>query len=172
MTRNEKRLLTIMLSVALVGGLVVLADYYFDNRDALRAERNNLENEWITIQTLFEDRQKWNSRSTWLEVNQPEFENSEEIDQEIYNEALARDAEGVRTSNQTLLPTVTEQDYTQAGVSLIAEGTLRDVFRWLHELNRPEDFRVIRNLRVSPSKENDDEIVCQFELLRWYKNKS
>jgi hypothetical protein len=63
---------------------------------------------------------------------------------------------------------VTSPYFTQAGVSLSASGDLASVFRWLHDLNRPENFRVIRNIKVGPDKDKAENIVAQFELLRWY----
>ena len=92
----------------------------------------------------------------------------EQIEQEVYKMALAEEVAGVTTSKQTLLPTTTTPDYVQAGVSLSASGDLASVFRWIHSLNRPEDFRVIRNIKVQPDKEKPENIVANFELLRWY----
>ncbi|MCB1206852.1 MAG: hypothetical protein KDN18_21530, partial [Verrucomicrobiae bacterium] len=59
-------------------------------------------------------------------------------------------------------------DYVQASVALSASGDLKSVFRWLYDLNRPEQFRVIRNLKVQPDKETPENIIATFELLGWY----
>ena len=139
-----------------------------DEPTVLLAERTNLENEWIVIETRFEEREIWEARAAWLDANQPAFTSTEEIDQSIYQEALAEKVDGVTTSKHTLLPTLTTPDYVQAGVSLTASGELKDVFRWLYELNRPEGFRVIRNLKVQPDKETPENILATFDLLRWY----
>jgi hypothetical protein len=168
MKSSEKRLLFILLSMLVLGGVFLGMDQYLKRRDALLAEKARLETEWIVIETLFEEKEIWEMRAQWLAENQPPFTSSEQIDQAIYDEALAAEIEGVTTSKQTLMPTVTTPDYVQAGVSLTASGELRDVFRWIHELNRPESFRVIRNLKMAPDKEEPGKILAQFELLRWY----
>ncbi len=144
------------------------SDYYFDRRDALLAEQANLENEWVVIETLFEEKELWEMRADWLAEQQPEFNSTEEIDQNIYQEALAEKVDGVTTSKLSLLPTLTTPDYVQAGVSLTASGDLASIFRWIHSLNQPEAFRVIRNLKVAPDKEKPEDVIAQFELLRWY----
>ncbi len=168
MKASEKRLLFALLAMLFLGAVVIGSDFYFDKRDALVAERSNLDTEWVEIEALFEEKEIWEMRAEWLDQHQPEFATTEEISQEIYQLALAEKVDGVTTSKQTLLPTETTPDYVQAGVSLSAAGDLASVFRWLHSLNRPEDFRVIRNLKVQPDKEKPEEIIATFELLRWY----
>lgn len=168
MKASEKRLLFAMLAMLLLGAGVIGSDFYFDKRDALIAERAALDTEWVEIEALFEEKEIWEMRAEWLTQHQPKFTSNEQIDQSIYQQALAEKVDGVVTSKQTLLPTVTTPDYVQAGVSLSAAGDLPSVFRWLHLLNRPEEFRVIRNLKVQPDKEKPENIVATFELLRWY----
>ena len=80
--------------------------------------------------------------------------------------------EGVTT---TVLGQIKAEDlphYTQAGAIVSAEGKLKDVFRWIYDLNRPEDFYLLRDLKVTPHRENPEEVFCQFQLLRWYAPKS
>jgi len=168
MTRSERRLLTLFSATAVTGCALVAAHVYLAKREALILERDRLATEWIEIEALFEDREIWNTRATWIEINQPEFVSTEEIAQDIYDEALASGATGVTTENISLLDSETTPDYTQAGVRLVARGSLASVFHWLNELNRPEEFRAIRNIRVTPDSDNEGEIVCQFDLLRWY----
>lgn len=168
MKTREKRLLFALLGILLIGGLVIGSDYFFDERERLLNEQGQLRNEWIVIETLFEEKDLWEMRSTWLEEKQPRFTSSEAADQAIYQESLAQGVSGVTTSKQNLLPAVSTPNYVQAGVSLSASGTLGDVFRWLYDLNQPEDFRVVRNLKVVPDKESPEHIIATFELLRWY----
>jgi len=168
MKPSEKRLLFGLLLMLLIGAGVIGSDYYFDKRDQLLADKVNLDNEWITSETLFEEKEVWEMRAAWLEQHQPVFTSTEEIDQAIFKEALAAEVDGVGTSKHTLLPTANTPYYTQAGVSISAAGDLASVFRWLSDLNRPESFHVIRNIKVGPDKDKAENIVAQLELLRWY----
>ena len=168
MKASEKRLLFALLGMLFLGAVVIGSDYYFDQRDLLLNEKADLETEWVEIEALFEEKEIWETRATWPAEHQPAFTPTEQIDQAIYQEALAEKANGIVASKQTLLPTLTTPEYVQAGVSLSASGELADVFRWIYDLNRPEDFRVIRNLKVQPDKETPENVVATFELLRWY----
>lgn len=168
MKSSEKRLLFALLGMLFLGAVVIGSDFYFDRRNLLLAERATLEEQWVEIDALFEEKDLWEARGEWLAQNQPKFTTTEKIDQEIYQEALAEKVSGVTTSKLSLLPTLTTPEYVQAGVSLTAQGDLQDVFRWIYELNRPEGFRVIRNLKVQPDKEAPEKVLATFDLLRWY----
>ncbi len=168
MKPSEKRLLFALLGMLVLGGIVIGSDSYFDQRNLLLSKRAALEDEWVVIETLFEEKDLWEARAEWLRNNQPPFTSGETIDQEIYQEALAEKVSGVTTSKLSLLPTLTTPEFIQAGVSLTASGELPDVFRWIYELNRPEGFRVIRNLKVQPDKESPEKILATFDFLRWY----
>ena len=168
MKPSEKRLLLILLGMLVLGAVVIGSDYYINQRDLLLSKRTDLETEWVEIEALFEEKEIWEMRAGWLEKNQPKFTSNEQIEQAIFQEAMAEKAEGVTTSKQTPLPTVSTPDYVQASVALSASGDLKSVFRWLYDLNRPEQFRVIRNLKVQPDKETPENIIATFELLRWY----
>ena len=168
MKRSEKRLLILLLILVLLGAGVVGSDLYFDRLDQLESQRTALESEWIEIEALFEERNRWEMRANWLREHQPEFSDTEEIDQAIFDRALADDVDGVTTSRRTLLPTERSEHYVQAGVSLEARGELAPVLRWFHDLTRPASFRVIRNLKLAPDEKEEGRVVARFDLLRWY----
>ena len=146
-------------------------DLFLKKRTHLLAEQDQLKTDWITIETRLEEKELWSIRSNWLENQQPVSTSPEKMDQAIFQEAQGTDAEGVTATNQTLLPTHHSPHYIQSGVSVVAEGNLPNVFRWLHRLEQPGDFRLIRNLKVTPAKENPDAVTANFELLRWYAPK-
>jgi len=168
MTTKEKRLLATLLVLTFLGGGMLLFDFYMDRRNGFLTARENLENEWIVIETLFEEREKWEARSLWLDLNQPKFTSDEEISQDIFRVSLAEEFPAIRTSKQTLLPTRTTPHFTEVGVSLVASGSLPEVSRWIYEFTDPQSFYVIRNLKIMPDKEKQEDIVSQMELLRWY----
>jgi len=157
-----------LATLLLAGAVVIGSDFYSDRRQALIAERNLLEMEWIEIETLLEDKTLWELRSVWLQTNQPKFTSTREIDDEIFSKALAEGVEGVTTSRQTLLATETSDYFVQAGVALTATGSLPSLMRWIYDLTPPESFRVIRNLKLNPDADDPEKAVAQLEILRWY----
>lgn len=169
MKKRERNLLYLLLLMLAAFGIVIVSDYYFDRKALLLAEKNRLENEWIRIQTLMEERETWEARADWLDQSQPAYEETEEIEDAIFARALNASQSGVETSDQVLLSTEFTPFYTQSGVSLKATGPLPDLFQWLYDLEKPEEFHVIRNLKVFPSQDEPGQLVAAFQLLRWYR---
>ncbi len=166
--KREKVLLWVLVGLVSLGGVVILSSRYFEEKDFLLAERDRLETEWITIQTLLEEREVWEARSGWLEEKQPEFEKTQQIEKDIFDLVLDVKVPGVATSEQRLLSTETSPYFTQAGVAVTAQGKLPALFSWLHQLDPPGTFRVIRDLKLAPAKEEPEELTARFELIRWY----
>lgn len=158
-----------MVGLVLLGGLVIASDFYFDERDALTTVRDNLELEWLLIQDQLDQKELWEMRAHWMDQNQPEFTSADQITQMIYKDSLAEEETGFTTSKQNLLPTEITVYYNQAGVAFVAQGELAPFMRWLYDLTRPESFRVLRNIKITPDKENEEEIIASnIELLRWH----
>lgn len=171
MKKSEKRLLTALIAMLFIGLVVVGLDIYLKKRTQLRADRDTLDQEWVIIETLFEERETWEARAKWLDLNQPAVADPGKMSQAIFEESSAEGAKGVTTSGQTLLDTKTTPHYTEVGVALTAKGKLPDVFRWLHDLTDPKEFRVIRNIQVVPDKDDSEAISAKFDLLRWHAPK-
>lgn len=172
MKASERLLLTLFAVLLLGGGALVMWNLYGDRRDALEIEKDGLILELVEIDDLLEERDLWLKRADWLEANQPPYASRDQIDNAIFEDAQAINAVGVTTSGIQLLDAVETPHYVEASVSLTAKGTVEDVFGWMHELQRPEEFRSIRRLTVSSDPEDDALIVCELELAHWYANRT
>ena len=168
MKKSEKQLLYILISIALLGALVVCSDVYFEKRELLTQEHNNLQNEWIEIETLFEERSMWELRGQWLKKNQPTFTNNQAITQAIFERAEKPRTSGITTSRLNLVPLNETLFFSEVGVSFTAEGELGSILRWLYDMTPPSSFRVIRNIRLAPSADEAQILTANIELLRWY----
>ncbi len=168
MKSSERLLLSLFALLLLGGGALVMWDLYRDRRDALMDEHDRIELEMVEVEALLEDREFWTERAAWLGENLPVFTSRDQIDNAIYQDAQAVDAAGVTTSSIQLLDGEESPDYAQARVSANAQGTVEDVFTWLHELQQPASFRSVRNLKITPDPEDDSLIICELELVRWY----
>ena len=172
MKASERKLLGAFLLILLLGGTVLLVDVYRKKAAAIDDRRADYEEDLAEIDSLLEERDLWMTRNDWLNANQPPFTSQEEINNEIFEAAKARNFEGVETSGIKYLEPVSTPYYEQAGVSLTASGSLEDVFRWIHSVQRPSEFRVVRNIRVIPDEQENGRIRCSLQLLRWYAPKS
>jgi len=168
MTRSEKRLLTILLSLFVLGGLLIGVTTYQQKRTALLTERQELTGEWLKIEALFEEKEKWELRANWLKQNQPVFTSNKDISESIFNDSMAQNRSGVTIASQTLLPVEETEEYIEAAIAVTASGELAAISRWIYDITSPSSFRTIRNVSITPDIEKPEEIIAQFELLRWY----
>ncbi len=172
MSQRERRLFTLVIAIAVIGAAFVGWNLYNNKKNELQTRHSELQDDWIRIEALLEKKELWQTRAGWLKRNLPTYETTGQIDTEVFRTAEEPGFSGIVTKPLAPLPTLKTKHYTQAGVSLVAEGKLEDVFRWLYELKKPEKFYVLRNVKVTPHEKNAEFVRCQFELLRWYAPKS
>lgn len=154
--------------VLLIGGTALLVDVYRKKAAAIDERRDDLELALVEIDALLEERDEWMTRNDWLRANQPPFTSRQEVDNEIFENAKAGQAGDIKVTDIKLLEPVSTPYFEQAGVSLTVSGSLESVFRWIHSVQRPAEFRVVRNVRVIPDEQENGRIRCSLQLVRWY----
>ena len=167
--KSERRLFALFLFTLFCAASWYLWKYYSDRRAAADDLAHQLLLEEAEIETLLEQRDQWLQRDAWLETHQPQFTSRDQVDNQLLEEARASGVPGVRTGEFVLIEPTESSAYLQSGVRFVARGSLQDVFTWLHQLQRPEEFRVVRSLSVSSVKDDPTAIKCEVELLRWYQ---
>ena len=116
-------------------------------------------------------RDLWLARSNWLKTTQPPIGSPDQVDNELVNLAGSPTVADVTTEKRKLMEPVETEFYKQVGITFTAKGKLKDIFTWLHGLQKPEEFRAIRSLKVNPDQASPDKVVCEVQLLRWYAPK-
>lgn len=169
---REQRLLFAFIATLFLTATWYTWKFFKSNRDRAMDLAHQLSLQEAEVEVLLEERDKWTRRAEWLAAYQPAYTSRGEVQNELFEEARAVEVEGVETTGIELLEQVETPDYIQAGVSFVAKGTLVDVFKWLHSLQRPESFFVIRTLRVIPDREDPSLVQCDVELLKWYRPQS
>ncbi|MDF1814842.1 MAG: hypothetical protein P1V20_21745 [Verrucomicrobiales bacterium] len=167
MKPREKILLTVFLLTLLLLGGGIGFDLFKKSRTALIEEKWALELKLVEYETLLEEEPLWKSRNNWLEANQPAYTTRDAVDNHIFS-TIKNPPQNVTVSEIKLIEGRQNDSLVEAGAQVVAEGTLPDVFGWLYQLQTPENFFVIENLKVIPDKKTLDVIRCEFELLRWY----
>lgn len=171
MKRSEMILLTVFVAVAALALTYKLWDVFSLRLEDLAGREHATEMRQAETEVYLERRDLWLARLEWLKKHQPAMGPADQVDNELVN--LARSPAGgqVTTEKLELLDPVETSSYRQAGIEFTARGKLKDIFSWLHGLQKPEDFRAIRRLKVVPDQTAPDKVVCEVELLRWYAPK-
>ncbi len=165
---SERRLLILFVLTLLLVAAAAGGKRYVDRRGALLAEHRRLDLQWVEIETLIEERDRWLDRAAWLDEKQVVFPGRQPADEAVFSLSKARSHPGVRTFEHQFVNGFEGQFYAQAGVSFRAEGTMAELMDWLYTLQRPDAFRAIRLLRIAPSPDDAGKVVAEVELLQWY----
>lgn len=171
MKKREKILATIFLFTFLTLGGGIGFDLYSRKKEALIEKKWALELKLAEYETLLEEAGLWETRENWLDSSQPRYTTRDTIDNYVFK-MVKNPPSGVTVSKLKLIEGSKSDHWVQAGVGLLAQGTLKEVFAWLYELQSPDNFFVIENLKVTPEKKTLDVIQCEFELVRWYRPQS
>lgn len=169
LSKREQRLFFGFVLTLFLAACWFLWSFYSSYRDdALKISRELSQRE-AEYEVLLEERDKWTQRAEWLAKHQPVFTSRADVDQAIADDMRANQFPAVETEFKRLVDPHESNEYVQAGVIFTATGKLEDIFAWLHTLQRPEHFRIIRSLRVLPDKDDPELVNCEIELLRWYR---
>ena len=167
MKPRERILLGLFIITVPVTVLAIGGDIYRKARAEWVDKRNKTEMKLAVMEALVEDGRLWETRGDWLMQNQPKYTTRDTIDNHIFSTVKAAPS-GVAVSDIKLIEAKETEHWIQAGVRLTGKGTLEDVFRWINQLQSPENFFVIKSLRVLPEKKTLNVIQCEIELVRWY----
>lgn len=169
MKPSERRLLVLFfVLVAVVAGLLGTRELLAWQKRLHKAE-DRLEMTKLESQTLLAEAEMWNARNEWVNQTQPAMKDALEANQELTRaEEMARDR-GLETLNRQLLEPETTGLYQQIGFTMTVKGPLPEVFRWLHRMQSPSDFRVIPSLKVAPDKQDPNLVVATVQVWRWYR---
>jgi hypothetical protein len=172
MKRSEMILLSLFVLTAAVALTYKLWQLFSQRLEDLVAREHSVEMRQAETDVYLERRDLWLARMKWLKTTQPAMGPADQVDNELVNLARAPSVAGVTTEKLKLVDPVENASYKQAGIEFIAKGKLKDIFSWLHSLQKPEEFRAIRRLKVNPDPAAPDKVVCEVQLLRWYAAKS
>ena len=169
MKPHETRLLLVLLGLFFIAANVVGGVKLLEKKKAIARERDRLEALETDLESLLESRARYREFGEWIATHQPVFENRESMEKEMLAAADGAEAFGITITGKDLLEIEELDQAIQSGIWLRAEGSLEGLLQWLHELQQPEKFRVIRKLRLIPGGEVPSTLQCEFLLLRWYR---
>ena len=169
MKRSEKLLAGLLIVVLFIGANFILGVRISKKKNALDQESHALELRRVEIETLIEEKDEWMKYEAWLAVNQPVFPGNESAGQELLKIVDSSDEFGLEILGRDLLEQEDLPSATQVGMFVKTRGDLESVLRWLYSLQSPKKFRVVRQLKILPDKEDETSVICEFLLLRWYQ---
>jgi hypothetical protein len=169
LTAKERKLLYLLLGAIFVLLNVVGLRAFLNRQQALEANIVQLSTQLAEHRGILADRAYWEERRVWLEANQPSddvgtVEDDTKFTQFIETSAKNSGLEYTRRGGGPLPPRGSIAEVYDAST---VKGPMEAVVKWLSELQKPKDFRVVKQLRIKSGE--PPEIVCDVEVARWYR---
>lgn len=169
MRRSERRLLLILLGLAAMIGCLLASQSLWGWQKRLHRAEQRAALAQLEGEALLAEAGTWQAREQWLDEHQPILKDALEANQELTQAGESARARGLETLQRQLLEPESGALYHQLGFTMTVRGPLHAVFRWLHRLQHPQEFRVVSSLKVAPDKEDPSLIVATVQVWRWYR---
>jgi hypothetical protein len=173
MNQRELRLAIAFAAVFLLGGGFVAYNRLVSWKKSIETRELALAQKRVEAEGLFQQKDFWNTRSSWLNEQQPEYKNRNDADKQLLDYVK----ESASTHEVTLDLSQLDQPEAQAGVvaanmTVDAKAEYSKMWAWIHHLqSEPSKFIVVRGLDMKPNLEDTALLeVTQMRIQKWFKN--
>jgi hypothetical protein len=172
LTKSEKRL-SIILTVALfaVGNFYGLS-YLNDLVSAASKEVSDLRSQVHSNDIWLKERDLWLNRKRWIDSTQPRIHPNQVPQSELLESVVtSAKANQLEIQEQSFGENLSTPNYQSVAVRLKLSGALRNVIKWLVQVQQPELFQAITNFSLKSANEPPT-VTLELEIARWYAPKS
>lgn len=171
MSTREKRLL-ILFGIA---GFLVLNfigfNIYKTQQQAVAGKLSEARQKLQRAEIVNASREQVAEDMVWLSENEPEPADGQIVQTKLYEfcDSEAK-SQQLTVKNQRPMPTDASdgRNYHRAKFQFTLTGKEENLYRWLHRVNMPTDFRVATQIRLNPNKEDDTLIDCVAVVEQWF----
>lgn len=172
MTKREKILLGVLITVALVMGTFYLINsLYFPRLRSAEAKLSAAEAQILTAKSLSAVKDQYATEIDWLTANEPEPKSAQKAQTDLQNfvETSAKQL-GIKVEQQRLQPSVKNEAsyYHRSRIQMKVKCTEDLLYRWLDRVHDPRAFRAVTFLRLNPQRDDDTKIDAQLTIEQWF----
>jgi hypothetical protein len=170
MNAREKRLIILLSGIAVIFGGVFGYRAYADELAKVRQQREAAELVLNNAELFLDMREEFAEQIDWLAANEPEPQAIQTV-RPLIQQIASRQAEAAGLTVQS--PSFPASDegngyYGRARVSMTVTGTEEALYRWLHELQSPKDFRTVLSMNLAPLRDDPAKITCTVVIEQWF----
>ncbi len=106
----------------------------------------------------------------WLAKHEPEPSTPQEVQTKLQQFAeKGAVSNGLTLKPQKPLPTDTSGKYFhRARFQFVVTGMEDALYRWITEINLPDELRIVSQIRLSPNTQDDTKIDCTATVEQWF----
>jgi hypothetical protein len=169
MKPSERRLLTVLVVLALVAGGAIISQSLLRKQHLIQRREESLALRQVEADAMLADKELWQARQGWLQSSQPSMSSENQASEELLETLLGAAAKNdLVVQKKQLHETVTRPFYREVGVTLTLKGQLPAMFRWLHEMLDPASFRAVSGLKITPDEADKSAVICTVHFSRFY----
>lgn len=170
LTAKEQKLLFLLIGALFVLLNVVGLQAFLNRQRLLQSNIAQLRTQLDEHRSILADQDYWAERRAWLEANQPADDISTVEDDTKFTQFVQTSAKnsGLAYTRRGGGPMPPRGSIAEVYDASTVKGPMRALVKWLSELQKPAEFRVIKQLRIK-SAEKPPDVVCDVEVARWYR---
>ncbi|MES2997255.1 MAG: hypothetical protein V4733_10640 [Verrucomicrobiota bacterium] len=171
MSTREKRLLIFFAAAGFVALNFFGFNFLLGKRAQYQARLQESERKLESARMIRDSTSQIAEEMEWLGAHEPEPAAQQDVQTRLQQlcEREARSS-GLTIDKQTPLPADASEGrhYHRARIQLTVSGSEEALYRWLDQLNSPDQFRIATQLRLSPDKKDDTKIDCTATIEQWF----
>lgn len=169
LTSKEKRLLAGLLGALFVLVNVVGLQAFLNRQRTLHSGIAQLETRLAESRAILGQKDFWQERAAWLDQHQPTDDTSTIEDDTKFTEFVETSAKnsGLQYTRRGGGPRPARESSTEIYDASQVKGTMEQLVKWLSELQQPQAFRAVRQLRIKSGE--PPEVIADIEVARWYR---
>lgn len=170
MTASEQRLALVLGAVVLLGGSFIALTKLKAWKGRVDTLAMEVETRRLEADDLLSQKDFWSQRSAWLEEKLPQHTIAGESLQKLLDriDTLASKYEVSLPQKQPGEP-VERPGLTSANVTVTAQGKMKALLQWLHELQQPDEFISIPSINFIPAEEKSEDVIATMNIQKWFR---
>jgi hypothetical protein len=146
---REKILLIVFLSALLVAGGVLSWNWVSRDLKARQERLKEKDDQLVELRRWIGEKNMWEAREQWLDSHSIPVYQKQRSEAEFVQAIQASLSKyGVQTVDQRIQETRDSARFVEVPIDLTVDATLEELIRWLYDVQRPDSFRVISQIRL------------------------
>jgi len=147
--KREKFLLTVFLAALLIVGGALAWKWLSSDLKTRRDLLARKEAELVELRRWIGEKSIWENREGWMKAHPMPLYHKQRSEAEFVQTIQASLAKfGLQTVDQRIQETRESSVFVEVPVDLTLDATLEQLIRWLYDVQRPDNFRVISQIRL------------------------
>lgn len=147
--KREKLLLIVFLAALFVMGGAFAWKWLSSDLKTRRETLARKDAELVELQRWIGEKGIWENRESWMKAHPMPLYQKQRSEAEFVQTIQASLAKyGLQTVDQRMQETRENATFVEVPIDLTLDATLEQLIRWLYDVQRPNNFRVISQIRL------------------------